>query len=74
MAFSVENPGFEFDVTDRVEIHQSDTGILHSYGSSSAASSGDSSRRSCIRCHGRMSSFTLDCHTYCSKCRGSDCD
>ena len=73
MAFSVENPGFEFDVSDQVEIHQSDTGVLQSSGTSSAALSGDSSCRSCIRCYGRRSSFTLDRRTYCS-CRGSDYD
>ena len=41
MAFSAENPGFEFDVTDQVEIHQSDTGVLQYSGTTSAASSGD---------------------------------
>ena len=41
---------------------------------SSAASSGDSTRRSCSRCHGRMSSFSLDQHLCCTKCRGSECD
>ena len=74
MAFSLENPGFEIDVADQVDIHQSEVGIMQSSGTSSSALSGDSSRHSCIRCHGMMSSFTLDRRTYCSKCRGSDCD
>ena len=47
---------------------------MQSSGTSSSPSSGDSSRRFCICCHGRISSFTFYCHTYCSKCRGSDCD
>ena len=37
MAFLVENPGFEFDVTDQVEIHQSNTGVLQSSGTTTAA-------------------------------------
>ena len=36
-------------------------------------SSGESTRRSCPQCHGRMSSFSLDRHTIFTKCRGSDC-
>ena len=47
---------------------------MQSSGTSYSASSREASRRSCIRCHGRMSSFSLDHHTYCYKCRGSDCD
>ena len=74
MAFSLENPGFELDVSDQVDVHQSESGVMQSSGTSSAAPSGESSRRSCIRCHGRVSSFTLDRHTYCSKCRDSDRD
>ena len=26
------------------------------------------------RCHGRMSSFSLDGHLFCTKCRGAECD
>ena len=74
MAFSLDNPGFQIDVSDQVDVHQTESGIMQSSGTSSAASSGEPSRRSCIRCHGRMSSFSLDRHTYCCKCRGSDCD
>ena len=29
MAFSLENPGFSIDVSDQVDVHQSDTGIHH---------------------------------------------
>ena len=72
MAFSLESPGFSIDVSDQVDVHQSDTGILQSSGNSST--SGDSTRRSCLRCHGRMSSLSLDRHTFCSKCHGADCD
>ena len=42
--------------------------------SSSAPSSGESSRRSCPRCHGRTSSFSVDRHSICTKCRGNDCN
>ena len=47
---------------------------MQSSGTSYAASSGEPSCCSCIRCHGRMSSFSLDRHTYCYKCHGSDCN
>ena len=73
MAFLVENPGFAMDVSDQVDVHQSERGVLQSSGSSSTPSSGESTRCSCQRCHGRMSSFSLDRHTFCIKCRGSGC-
>ena len=47
--------------------------MLQSSGNSSTPLSGNSTRRSCQRCQGRMSSFSLDRHTFCIKCRGSDC-
>ena len=72
MAFSLESPGFAIDASDQVDVHQSDSGILQSSGNSST--SGDSSHRSCLRCHGRMSSLSLDRHTFCYKCRGAECD
>ena len=70
MEFSLDNPGFEIDVSDQVDIHQSDV----SQPSSGSSSSGESTHRSCARCHGRMSSFSLDRHLFCIKCRGSECD
>ena len=73
MAFSVDNPGFALDVSEDVDVHRSDSGVLQSSGNSSAPLSGESTRRSCPRCHGRMSSFFRDRHTFCTKCRGSDC-
>ena len=42
--------------------------------SSSTPSSGESSRRSCPKCHGRMSSFSVDRRSICIKCRGNDCN
>ena len=69
MEFSLDNPGFEMDVSDQVDIHQADVART----SSGSSSSGESTRRSCTRCHGRMSSFSLDRHIFCIKCRGSDC-
>ena len=70
MDFSLDNPGFEMDVLDQVDIHQSD---LSRTSSGSSASSGESTHCSCARCHGRMSSFSLDRLMFCIKCRGSDC-
>ena len=52
-----------------VEIHQADV----PKPSSGSSSSGESARRSCAKCHGRMSSFSLDRHLFCTKCRGSEC-
>ena len=73
MAFLLENPSFSMDVSDQVDVHQSEPGVLQSSGTTSAPSSGESTPRSCQCCHGRMSSFSLDCQTFCIKCRGSDC-
>ena len=70
MDISLDNPGFQLDVSDQVDIHQADV----SRPSSGSSSSGESTRRSCAQCHGRMSSFSLDRHLFCTKCRGSDCD
>ena len=70
MEFSLDNPGFEIDVSDQVDIHQSDV----SRPSSGSFSCVESTRRSCARCYGRMSSFSLDRHLFCIKCRGSECD
>ena len=51
MEFSLENPGFPYDVSDQVDVHQPDVSRT---SSGSSASSGDSTRRSCSRCHGRI--------------------
>ena len=68
MEISLDNPGFQVDVAD-VEIYQVDV----PKSSSGSSSSGESTRRSCTKCHGRMSSFSLDRHLFCIKCRGSEC-
>ena len=70
MDISLDNPGFQLDVSDQVDIHQADV----SRPSPESSSSEESTRRSCARCHGRMSSFSFDRHLFCTKCRGSDCD
>ena len=62
--FSLDNPGFSLDVSVQVDIHQPDVPSMTSSGSS-AASSGDSTRRSCSLCHGRMSSFSFHQHLFC---------
>ena len=48
---------------------------FRSPGSSGSSSTpyGDSTRRSCTKCHGRMSSFSLDKHLFCTKCCVSEC-
>ena len=68
MDISLDNPGFNVDITD-AEVHHSES----PKSSGSSTSAGDSARRSCKKCHGRMSSFSLDKHLFCIKCRGSDC-
>ena len=70
MSISLENPGFLLDVSDQVDVHRPDASSI----ASGSSSSGESTRRSCLRCHGRMSSISLDRHVFCVKCRGSDCD
>ena len=69
MDISLDNPGFSVATTD-TEVHFSDP--PKSSGSSSSTS-GEATRRSCKKYHGRMSSFSLDKHLFCIKCRGSDC-
>ena len=70
MSISLENPGFLLDVSDQVDIHRPDASSI----ASGSSSSGESTLRSCPRCHGRMSSISLDKHVFCVKCRGSECD
>ena len=69
MDISLDKPGFGVVTTD-AEVHRSDP--PRSSGSSTT-SSGESTRRSCSKCHGRMSSLSLDKHLFCMKCRGSEC-
>ena len=69
MDISLDKPGFGVVTTD-AEVHRSDP--PRSSGSSST-SSGESTRQSCSKCHGRMSSLSLDKHLFCMKCRGSEC-
>ena len=72
MSFSLDNPGFSTVGVDMELVM--DTPSQHIAGSSSSApSSGETSRRSCPRWHGRMSNFSVDRHSICSKCRGDDC-
>ena len=68
MEISLDNPGFQVEVAD-VEVYQAHV----PKSSSGSSSSGESTRRSCTKCHGRMSSFSLDKHLFCIKCRGSEC-
>ena len=67
MEISLDNPCFQVDITD-AEVHHSDSPKY-----SGSSSSGESARRSCNKCHGRMSSFSLDKHLFCIKCRGAEC-
>ena len=69
MEISLDKPGFGVGTTD-AEVHFSDP--PRSSGSSSSTS-GEATRRSCTKCHGRTSSFSLDKHLFCTKCRGSEC-
>ena len=43
-------------------------------GSSSSSEGAVDVRRKCLCCHRRMSRKSLDNHTFCSICRGFDCD
>ena len=67
---SLDNPGFSVETTD-AEVHFSDP---PKSSGSSTSTSGEATRRCCKKCHGRMSSFSLDKHLFCIKCRGSDCN
>ena len=74
MSFSLDKLGF-LTVGEDSDLVMDNPSQPISGSSSSAPLSGESSRRSrsCPRCHGRMSSFSGDRHSICSKCRGSDC-
>ena len=72
MSFSLDNPGFS-TVGDDLDLAMDNPSQPISGSSSSVPLSGESSRRSCPRCHGRMSSFSVDRHSICYECRGNDC-
>ena len=69
MDISLDRPGFGVVTTD-AEVHRSDPPRS---SRSSTTSSGEATRRSCSKCHGRMSSLSLDQHLFCMKSRGSEC-
>ena len=76
MNFSLDNPGFFASTELYPSVLQNSAALLppSAFGSSSSApSSRDSARRSCPKCHRRMSKALFDCHTVCFKCRGFDC-
>ena len=73
MSFSLDNPGFSTSGEDLANANMEPPSQPSSDTSSSAPSSGDSSCRSCPKCHGGMSSFSVDRHSICTKCRGVDC-
>ena len=74
MSFSLDNPGFSTIGEDLAHASLVNASQPLSGSSSSVPSSGESTRRSCPRCHGRMSSFSVDRHSICTKCCGNDCN
>ena len=75
IAFSLDNPGFCVEFReDSMETAAREGLSQQSSMTSPTPSSGDSARRNCSVCHGRMSSFSVDRHSFCCKCRGSDCN
>ena len=72
MSFALDNPGFS-TVGKDMDLVMDNPSQPISGSSSSAPSSGEPSCLSCPRCHGRMSSFSVDQHSICYKCRGNDC-
>ena len=73
MSFSLDNPGFA-TIGEDLDNALGNPSQPMSGSSSSAPSSGESPRRSCPGCHGRMSSFSVDRHSICIKCLGNDCN
>ena len=74
MSFSLDNHGFLTTGEDLANTSLEHSSQPLSGSSSSAPSLGESTRRSCPRCHGRMSSFSVDRHSICTKCRGNECN
>ena len=63
--YSLDDPGFETPSAPPSAPPSSD---------SSSVEAPSDVRRNCIACPRRMSKKTVDCHTLCISCRGSDCD
>ena len=74
MSFSLDNPGFSTIGEDLANASLDNASQPLSGFFSSTPSSGEYTRRSCPRCHGRMSSFSVDRRSICTKRRGSDCN
>ena len=75
MGFLLNNPGFSA-TPDVSQVASRDSETLpppSGSGSSSAPSSGDSSRHNCPQCHRRMSKTIFDHYTVCHKYRVWDC-
>ena len=74
MAFSLDNPGFSLESKeDSVKVAAPDGLFQHSSTALPLTpSSGDFACHNCPRYHGRMSSLSLDRHSFCCKCRGVD--
>ena len=73
MSFNLENLGFAVSSpSDTLRVSPPDGSLPPP--TPSTPSSGDSARCLCPHCHGRMSSFALNKHTFCFKCLGVDCD
>ena len=76
MAFSLENPGFSVETREDSVDSTAPEGFLQhsSLASPSTPSSGGSAHHACPRCYGWMSTFSVDRHSFCVKCLGSDCN
>ena len=64
-SYSLDDPGFETPSAPPLAPPSSD---------SSSVEAPSDVRRNCIACPRRMSKKTVDSHTLCISCRGSDCD
>ena len=73
MAFSLDNPGFSLGSgDDPLEASATELSLQHSSATPpSTPASGDSTRCNCQKCHGRMSSLSLDRRSFCYKCLGA---
>ena len=70
MAFSLDNPGFSLGSgEDPLKASATELSLQHS--SATPPASGDSACCNCQKCHGRMSSLSLNRHSFCYKCLGA---